>query len=101
MDRILVVAGNKKEYEDYIRSECNHRTENGETTVSLFDYTYVYSDMNVRGLKNPTGVFIGTWRERSDIDVIFYMLLSSFDLDHPSVNKLKNLYATLPNPSTV
>lgn len=56
MNIFLVVAGTHQEFENYKRQ--NQFTSH---------YRYVASPDMVRGLRDPHGVFIGSFRQRKDI----------------------------------
>jgi hypothetical protein len=60
--RTFVVAGTHAEYNDWIERKGYSRTE----------YVYVASINNIRGIsaEDLKGVYIGTWRNRSDINEI-------------------------------
>ena len=65
-------------WEEYERFKINC-LNNGKYS----DHKMVYvSSVNIlRGYNNPDGVFIGEWRERSDIDDIMLVLLASVHRD--------------------
>ena len=63
----------------------------GDTSVSLSDYVYVSDASKLRGWNEPHGVFIGTWRERKDMEDIFQSLLISHrvsDKSHRVINQI-------------
>jgi hypothetical protein len=64
---IYVIAGNSDEYHSYIRTKNN----------SIESYRYVRDEDSIRGIENPDGVFIGSWRKRKDIKVLMVALLVS------------------------
>lgn len=76
---IYVVAGNADQAYNYINRKIEERISNGERVSSINEYAYVHNANVVRGIRNPTGVFIGTWRERKDIIDIVAVLRSSQD----------------------
>lgn len=55
-----VIAGNKKEYDDFIR----------KYELNINEHKYVYDAITVRGTSNPQGYFVGSWRDRDDISDI-------------------------------
>lgn len=61
-----VIAGTREEYKHWLRSrpEALH----GE-------YAYVADVVMLKGYSKPTGIFIGTWYDRPDIDNILNQLL--------------------------
>jgi len=69
-ERIYIVAGTHEEFKEYIakkRREWHNETHK----ESLFPvYTFVWQTETLRGLENPKGFFIGSWRKRVDIQEI-------------------------------
>ena len=63
---VYVIAGNADQYHDYVKK--NYHT--GKT------YRYVRNKDSIRGVENPDGVFIGSWRERDDINSLMVALLT-------------------------
>ncbi len=55
----FIVAGNYDEYKNYIK-------EKGTDNL----YVYVYSPDQLRGLRDIKGFYIGSWRNRRDIEEI-------------------------------
>lgn len=66
--KIYVIAGNKEQANSWIKSNLDKRMKSGETTLSWSDYVYLDSPLKLRGVQDPRGVFIGTWRDRPDIE---------------------------------
>lgn len=66
MNLFLVVAGTHQEFENYKRQ--NQFTSH---------YRYVGSPDMLRGLRDPHGVFIGSWRQREDIKEILNNLIAA------------------------
>lgn len=75
-----IIAGKEPEAYEYINRKLEERIRNGEKVSSIDDYKYVHSIDVLRGIRNPTGVFIGTWIERKDLAGIFQTLLYSTDI---------------------
>lgn len=62
VEPLWIVAGTKKEFEDYVIQK---------RTMGLhFDYKYVYSAEVLRGLRRIRGFYIGTYKQRLDWDQI-------------------------------
>jgi hypothetical protein len=64
--KILVIAGSFIGAESWILNNP-HRPWS--------DYTIVHNPDQLRGMRDPSGVFVGNWRERADIFEILNMLL--------------------------
>lgn len=61
---MFIISGNSQEYLNYLRNDMN----------LAYEYKYVASIDSIRGHRNITGKFIGTWYEREDIFQIIQML---------------------------
>lgn len=61
-DKVYVVAGNVAQF--------NHYRNKKLLEGSSKQYYYVHSPESLRGLSRVHGVFIGTWKERNDIELI-------------------------------
>lgn len=67
MNKLYVVAGTYDQYVNYARTK----------TDDVF-YIYVSGPDMLRGLRDPHGVFIGSWIDRSDIrDIIEHLMVAS------------------------
>lgn len=71
-ERVFVVAGTHDQYLNYVRG----KPLNGDKK-----YVYVSDIIYLRGIINPHGVFIGTWKERDDILAIIDQLMISTSTD--------------------
>ena len=65
MMKTLVIAGNYDQANIWMHARQKQ-------TVT---HTVVHNADQLRGMRNPSGVFVGTWREREDIFEILNMLL--------------------------
>jgi len=74
---IFVIAGNLDQYKNYIRDKAgdNH-------------YVYVSRYESLHGFRDIHGVFIGTWRDRSDIIQILDTLITRTN----NIDTIKDLY---------
>lgn len=61
-DKVFVVAGNVAQF--------NHYMSKKRLEGSSKQYHYVHSPESIKGLSRIKGVFIGTWAERNDINLI-------------------------------
>jgi hypothetical protein len=76
--KILVIAGSAIGAEAWVLSNTNPRPWS--------DYIIVHNADQLRGLRDPSGVFVGNWRERKDIFEILNMLLVNMTI--PSKHKI-------------
>ena len=72
--KTLVIAGNKFEAVTWIHADLGKKYPTN-TSLSMSDYIIVTNPDQLRGMGDPSGIFIGTWRERPDIFEILNMLL--------------------------
>jgi hypothetical protein len=86
--KIYIIAGNNQQANDWMKSNANKRWESGDTSVSLSDYIIVSSIDSLRGIRNPSGVFIGTWRERPDIKMLLSFISAQSDMMNDTINRL-------------
>jgi hypothetical protein len=85
---IYVVAGNQEQAYQYINRKLEERIRNGEEVSRVDDYSYVRDVDTLRGILNPRGVFIGTWRERKDIKDIVQQLMVTQSHVNPILIKI-------------
>jgi hypothetical protein len=72
--KTLVIAGNAIEAKYWIIQDLGKKYPSN-TSLSMSDYIIVSSPDHLRGMKDPTGIFVGTWKQRPDIFEILNMLL--------------------------
>jgi hypothetical protein len=77
MQRKLVIAGNVFQANEWIKKDCNRRSAAGDRSVSISDYIVVTDPTRIRGIRDPHGVLIGTWRERKDVQELIEILFLS------------------------
>jgi hypothetical protein len=77
--RVWVVAGSEFQFHEYVK---------GKPLNDDRKYSYVYRPETLRGFVNPHGVFIGTWKHRSDIIPILDMLIVC---THENTDKLHKI----------
>ena len=92
MSKIFVIAGNRAEADQWIKSHLEKRAMSGVTTLSWSDYVVVTDVTRLKGYSDPHGVFIGTWRQRKDMEGIFQQLLVSHDITQQSHRHINQLW---------
>ena len=92
MSKIFVIAGNRAEADQWIKSHLEKRAMIGVTTLSWSDYVVVTDVTRLKGYSDPHGVFIGTWRQRKDMEGIFQQLLVSHDITQQSHRHINQLW---------
>lgn len=72
--KYYVIAGNAVQAKDFIKRKSLEMWNSGLTSISLSNFIYVPDVVTLRGVSDPHGFFIGTWRERKDIKEILFLL---------------------------
>ena len=88
MSKTFVVAGDHNQAMNWIKSDISRQAMICGTWRSISDYVIVTDSNKLRGVKDPHGVFIGTWKDRVDIKVIVEILLSQSTTTNPSLGKI-------------
>jgi hypothetical protein len=91
VNKIYVIAGNREQFREYAYRNIEWRIHSGQTSASMSDYVYVAGTRNLRGVKEPHGVFFGTYKDREDIDEIATILLTSYEIGEIP-QSVKDLY---------
>ena len=84
----LVIAGTYEQAQLWIKNDLTKRAVAGETTLSLSEYTVVHNREQLLGLRDPHGVFVGTWKNRADINDIIDVLYSRTKSKNYSLDKI-------------
>jgi hypothetical protein len=90
MNKIYVIAGTAREATEWMKGNLQKRILNGENVIGMSEYAYVTGVDTLRGIRNPHGVFIGSWKERMDIfQIVEALMLSSIHVN-PALSKIYN-----------
>ena len=76
MSKIFIIAGNIDQFMQWKHRNYPEMLTNGQIQ-SLQDIVYVAGVDNLKGHREPHGLFIGTWYTRNDIESILAQLLIS------------------------
>lgn len=69
---IFVVAGTRAEFQEYVRRKSE------EMDVRTYQFVWAFESMRIRGVSNPHGVFIGSWRNLPNVkDLVQQMVVQS------------------------
>ena len=93
---IYVIAGTEPQAYDWINRKLEERIRNGEFPNQIDEYKYVHSPTVLRGIQDPHGIFIGTWKDRKDLKEIVEALLYA---SHGKNQTIKKLYEDLTKES--
>ena len=80
MPKYYVIAGGYFEFKDWKSRNYHEMLING-TIHGVEDIIYVSGANTMKGVTNPTGIFIGTWYKRIDIVPILQTLHTSVSGD--------------------
>lgn len=69
-----MIAGNQVQANHWIITDLGKKYPSN-TSLSMSDYIIVHSSDQLRGMRNPNGIFIGTWQERKDLYLLLNTLL--------------------------
>lgn len=83
-----VIAGNRTQARDWIRMDLDRRSAAGETTLSASEYVTVNTVSSLYGVNNVSGVFYGTWKDRSDMYEILQELMYKQSANRPLLKRL-------------
>jgi hypothetical protein len=83
--KTLVIAGNQSEATHWIINDLGKKYPSN-TSLSMSNYIIVHSPDHLRGMRDPKGIFIGTWKQREDILEILSTLL--VNMTEPSKHKI-------------
>jgi hypothetical protein len=72
--KTLVIAGTEHEANYWIIQDLGKKYPSN-TSLSMSNYSIIHNQEHLRGMRDPSGVFVGNWRERADIFEILNMLL--------------------------
>jgi hypothetical protein len=85
-----VIAGNSDQARHWIFHDMNRRATLGEH-VFTNEYYILQRVDSLRGQRDPSGIFIGTWKQRKDLCDVLSVLLASMSDWNPSRDVVKNL----------
>ena len=72
--RTLVIAGNYNQAMRWINLDITAKEKSGKWK-SVSDYLVVVHPDQLRGMRDPSGIFVGTWKQRTDIFELLNRLL--------------------------
>jgi hypothetical protein len=89
-DKIYVIPGTGVQGYDYVKKQCAKRYADGDTSVSMSEYVIITEGLvnRLRGIRNPHGVFIGSWRQRKDLHDICVQLNVCHDFQNAAIHQI-------------
>lgn len=85
--KIFVIAGNIDQFMQWKHRNYPELLTNGQIQ-SLLDIVYVNGVDNLKGHREPHGMFIGTWYQRNDITQIILHLQVAGSINEYQVSSL-------------
>lgn len=77
-NKYFVVAGNRQQYEYFIRKKSEELWKDG-VDITLSNFVYATTD-SLKGFRDPHGWFYGTWRDRPDIaQLLIHLIMQTTD----------------------
>jgi len=94
----FVIAGTRAEADEWIWKDIERRKVLREV-ISMKDYIIVEDEYRLRGIQDPHGVFVGTWKNNPNIISILRQLI----MCSPSGNKeIEKIWREMkPTPKTI
>jgi hypothetical protein len=87
-EKLFIVAGNKREYDFFIRKKADELAKTGYP-ISLSHFVYVSGYETLLGHRDVHGWFYGSYRQRKDLrDIVTQIQIS---------NSIPHSNTTLPN----
>ncbi len=91
-EKLFIVAGNKREYDFFIRRKADELAKTGYP-ISLSHFVYVSSPDTLLGRRDIHGWFYGSYRQRADIkDIVMRIRIAnnipSSEAILPTLNEL-------------
>lgn len=73
--KYYVIAGNALQANEFIKRKAEEMWWAGYSSITLSNFVYVADVLTLKGVSEPHGFFVGTWRERQDILGILCQLM--------------------------
>lgn len=96
MNKTFVIGGNYVQSNEWVKQNITDYAQTHGAWRSLSDYIIVTDATKLRGIREPHGVFIGTWYERSDVREIL-TILSQYSMGSLGVIKAIEVYGEYVN----
>ena len=87
--KIFIVAGNIAEFEEYKRKKLHEWTEYSNILDPFPEYVCVHNAWQLKGLNEIEGYYIGSYKNRPDLDEVTWVIKAIKARNH--VNNLKDI----------
>ena len=87
MNKNFIIAGTFEQYNHWIKKKI----------LTPSTHVCVSTPAVLNGTQNPHGWFIGTWRDRFDLEEIFMQLLTRTDITSDSHRRINNIWGRWKN----
>jgi len=85
----LVIAGNTNEAKYWIIQDLGKKYP-FNLSLSMSDYVIIDSPTKLRGMIDPHGVFVGTWKSRADLNDIIDVLHNNSRGNNTALYKIRS-----------
>jgi hypothetical protein len=86
--KTIVISGNYNQGLKWAEADAKKRWDAGETSISISNYIIVSIVEQIRGIRNPHGVFVGTWKERENIKEIVLSLIAQSEVANENLRAI-------------
>ena len=91
-NKYYIIAGNAAESNTFAKKKAQDFWNLGISHITLSHFIYVDSRERLLGLKNPSGFFIGTWKDHPKIEEIMVALAVAVYNDIGKSKLIKELW---------
>ena len=71
-NKFYIIAGNHSQFLEFAKKKAQEMYNDGYTWVTLSNFVNVTVPTQLKGISNPHGWFVGTWKHNSNIrDILF------------------------------
>ena len=95
MNNIYVIAGTAEQFKTFSKKKAQDLWNLGETDVTLSHFIYVDRKERLMGVRNPSGFFIGTWKDHPNIESIMVTLAGAVSNDFAKSKLIKELWVEM------
>ena len=88
MTHTYVIAGTFDEAKQYVSKKRAEYVLSGDPPLLMPNYMIVNDVRHLKGIRDPHGVFIGTWKDRVDIYDIIQTLVLAWNGENKILNRM-------------
>ena len=95
VDKYYVIAGNIVQFKAFAKKKVQDFWNLGISHITLSHFIYVDSRERLMGVRNPSGFFIGTWKDHPNIESIMVTLAGAVSNDIGKSKLIKELWVEM------